>query len=221
MSQTITTTVRGTLELIFRNGPYGAFPVGTLKSNIGTFACRDEWLEALDEGSYEGEFDLSEIKLCSYPTKNYVPEIRCYNRAFVQQQRFDNMSDEVEPTEFEFLDDPILEGKPVVPEPIQVKKPLPQEDEDDDLPDWLKDDKPSLPKLFDNDDVPEMVLFIREKLHSVGNDTEWNLGDNLTIPSEIDRIDQRTIVKYLKDNDYRVIDPNQRIWGLAAEVEYA
>ncbi|MBS9781909.1 MAG: hypothetical protein KGV56_05375, partial [Gammaproteobacteria bacterium] len=118
-------------------------------------------------------------------------------------------------------DDPILEEEPVVPEPVQVEKPLPQEDEDDDLPDWLKDDKPSLPKLFDNDDVPEMVLFIREKLRSVGNDTEWNLGDNLTIPSEIDRIDQRTIVKYLKDNDYRVIDPNQRIWGLAAEVEYA
>ncbi len=131
------------------------------------------------------------------------------------------MSDEVQETEFATLDDPILEEEPVAPEPVQVEKPLPQENEDDDLPDWLKDDKPSLPKLFDNDDVPEMVLFIQEKLHSVGNDTEWNLGDNLTIPSEIDRIDQRKIVKYLNENGYGVIDPNQRIWGLAAEVEYA
>ncbi len=101
MSITTTTTVRATLELIFRKGAYGLFPVGTLRTNIGTFACRDEWLEALDAGSYEGEFDLEEVKLCSYTTKKYVPEVRCYNRVFVDSYRFDNMSDDVEPGEFD------------------------------------------------------------------------------------------------------------------------
>ncbi len=57
MSQTIT-TVRGTLELVFRNGRYGAFPVGTLITNIGTFSCRDQWLETLTEGSYTRQLSM-------------------------------------------------------------------------------------------------------------------------------------------------------------------
>lgn len=209
---TITTTVQATLELIFRNGARGLFPVGTLRSNIGTFACNEKWLETLEAGSYDGQFDIEEIKLCHYVMQNYVPEFRVYNKAIIKNYRFDNMSGEVEPSEFAFMDDPLNEEEPKAMEkPVMVAS-----EPEDDLPDWLKDDEPKS-TLF-NDDTPETVLFIRDKLRSVGNDSEWNMGDDMIVPAEIDRVDQRKIVKMLKDNGYRLIEPNQRLWSMTAEV---
>lgn len=219
MSKTITTTVQATLEVFFRNGIHGLFPVGTLRSNIGTFACREKWLESLETGSYEGQFDVEEIVLCHYKTQKYVPEFRLYNKVLIDNYRFDNMSDEVGPSEFEFMDDPIFEEEPKAAVKAETVEVVTKTEPEDDLPDWLKDDEPK-PTLF-NDDIPETVLFIRDKLRSVGNDNEWNVGDDIIVPAEIDRMDQRSIVKTLKDNGYRLIEPNQRLWSMTAEVENA
>lgn len=219
MSKTITTTVQATLDVVFIKGRYGLFPVGTIKSNIGNFTCRDQWLETFEQGSYEGEFDIDEISLYGYMTRGSVREQRTMMRATVRAYRIEEMSEELEPfIEHEMPSDPLEEeSKPVA---ISVEK-VTEAEREDELPDWLKDEQPS-PKLFnDNDEISETVLFIRDKLRSVGSDSEWNLGDDITVPPEIDRLDQRSIVKTLKASGYRLIDPNQRLWSMTAEVTNA
>lgn len=199
MTDAVITTVQGTLELTFRNGAYGPFPVATLRSNIGTFACRDEWLEALDEGTYDGQFDVESIKLCSYITKNHVPEVRSYNKIVINHYQLDNMSDDVDETEFEFLEDPVLEEE-TKNAPLEV---LPS----------------SSPEMANDETICDEVAFIRRKLLTVGSNGMWNVGDDISIPSEIDRLDQRKITQFLRENGYKLIEPNNRLWGVAKEVD--
>ena len=68
-------SVSGRLNVTYRNGRYGLFPVGTLHCALGTFTVRDQrdnaWLETLASGDYDGIFALSAITLYSYqPTAN-------------------------------------------------------------------------------------------------------------------------------------------------------
>ncbi len=209
MSNQYMTTVRGSLELIFRNGRYGAFPVGTLLTNIGTFACRDKWLEGLAEGSYQGEFAIGEIALSGYMTKGPIREQRTFIKVIVNAYRLDNMTDEVQGSEYDNLDDPILDDdESVVVEVVTETPENPQ-------PEPVIEISSSEPV---ND---PMVAFICEQLRSVGNDTEWSYGDAISIPADLGRAEQRKIRDYLLSNGYKMTDPLQRLWEVVEEVTYA
>lgn len=206
----ITTTVRAKLDIIFRNGPYGKFPVGTLRSNIGTFACEDKWLETLDAGSYEGEFDIDLIRLRHYRTTRFTPEFRLYLQAVICAYHLDSMSDEVEDSEFEMISDPMLDE--LESEPVTEPKPQPVAQE--------STAQPQPESSGDEESSEAMVLFIQEQLRSVGSEVDWQSGDALTIPADLGRAEQRKIRDYLIDNGYKMTDPINRLWQVA-EVENA
>lgn len=207
-NQTIT-TVRAKLDIIFRNGAHGKFPVGTLRTNIGTFACRDKWLETLDAGSYDGEFDIDEIELRWYRTTQFTPEFRFYQQAVVYAYRLDSMSDEVEETDYEQITDPMLEEAEATPVVVEADKPQTDTDE-----------LPVTTILANAENDEEMVLFIREQLRSVGSEMDWNSGDALTIPADLGRAEQRRIKDFLLDHGYKITDPRNRLWEVA-EVTHA
>ena len=80
-------SVSGRLNVTYRNGRYGPFPVGTLHCALGTFTVRDQrdnaWLETLANGDYNGIFAVSAITLYTYQAYG---ELRVCLRAMVEQE---------------------------------------------------------------------------------------------------------------------------------------
>lgn len=209
-NQQITTTVRAKLDIIFRNGPYGKFPVGTLRSNIGTFACEDKWLETLDAGSYEGEFDIDLIRLRHYRTTRFTPEFRIYQQAVICAYHLDSMSDEVEESEYEMASDPMLDE--LESEAVTEPKPQPAVAV---VQESTTQPQPEPESSNDEESSAAMVSFIQEQLRSVGNEVDWQHGDALTIPADLERAEQRKMRDYLIGNGYRMTDPIKRLWEVA------
>lgn len=195
------TYFRCKLDVKFREGRYGPFPVGIIYTPLGTYAVRDKWLETIDEGSYSGDFDIESIGLSGYMTRGPVREQRSFIKAIIRAYHFDSMSDDVQPSELDNLDDPINDDE------AEVEAAIAQESEPTPIPQWIEAKEAK-------EDVPEMVLFIRGQLRSTGYDAEWNDGQPLTIPAELGRIEQRKIRDYLLRSGYKMSDTINRLWEL-------
>ena len=59
-------TIHGHLAIKTINGRNGNFNVGRLSTSIGEFAVKDSELDQYDEGRYEGDFIITEIRSASY-----------------------------------------------------------------------------------------------------------------------------------------------------------
>lgn len=152
---------QGSLDIIFRKSINGPFPVGTLHTELGSFACRDKWLETLDSGTYQGDFDITEITLSGYMTKRPHREQRTFIKAVVSAYYLDSIDEQSDDFEMSNLDDPMLDEMVTSTPPQLIESsPLP-------IPQWVE--------AKDNE-VPEMVLFIRGQLQSTGYDAEWQDG---------------------------------------------
>lgn len=207
--------IEGRIDLIFREGINGPFPVGTLHLPFGSFACRDSWLETLDTGSYEGEFEIDEIGLRSYMTRGDVKELRGFIQASVSNYVLDTMTDEVSSFEYDDIDaDPINDDDNTVTK-SQVQKPqadVPQEAHDDKQHTETQPVEDGVTQSTSSDNRDDMEIFIREQLRTVGIDNHWQSGDALTIPAELGRAEQRTIKAFLLDNGYKLTDIAKRLW---------
>lgn len=58
--------LNGTLTIKKINGAKGAFSVGDLVTDVGTFKVKDALLDQFEEGRYQGSFAISSIYLSSY-----------------------------------------------------------------------------------------------------------------------------------------------------------
>ena len=107
------TAINGTLNISYRNGRYGSFPVGTLRCALGTFTVRDSkddaWLETFEAGDYDGTFAVSELSLYYYLA--YGSELRVCMRAHVAAYRLAGYSEHAATADFtpEPLPDPLEE----------------------------------------------------------------------------------------------------------------
>ena len=61
MESTSNPIITGTLAIREIHGRNGAFMVGTLNTQIGSFAVKDPLLDQYDEGTYDGEFEIDSI----------------------------------------------------------------------------------------------------------------------------------------------------------------
>jgi hypothetical protein len=62
--------ISGRLEIVEKNGRFGAFRVGTLHTNIGVFKVKDKALEQFEAGAYVGDFLIEEIFIRTQPWKS-------------------------------------------------------------------------------------------------------------------------------------------------------
>jgi hypothetical protein len=142
-------SVSGRLNVTYRNGRYGPFPVGTLHCVLGTFTVRDQrdnaWLETLDSGDYDGIFALSAITLYSYQAYG---ELRVCLRAMVEQFELDGYDGESDDTEPESIPDPL--------------------EEEGVTPTFSRDETP------DDEPFDEQVQFLRSFL---ADGDDWQYGD--------------------------------------------
>ncbi len=199
--------VKATLDVTFRSGKYGLFPIGTLHTPFGSFACRDKWLETLDTGSYEGNFEISEIALSGYMTAGEVREQRTFIKVTINSYYLDSVNDNISHSDYQSLDDPIFdEDKPEI-QHLGVNQS--SSNNQPQISELSTPDKTSSENNLDKDD---MVYFIQEQLRSVGNNMEWKNGDALTIPADLGRAEQRKIRDYLITNGYKMTDPFNRLW---------
>ena len=110
---TVGTAINGTLNISYRNGRYGSFPVGTLRCALGTFTVRDSkddaWLETFDAGDYDGTFAVSEFSLYYYLA--YGSELRVCMRAHVAAYQLAGYGENADTADFapEPLPDPLEE----------------------------------------------------------------------------------------------------------------
>ncbi len=199
--------VEGRLDVIFRNSVNGPFPVATLHLPFGSYACRDKWLETIDTGSYEGEFEINSIGLDSYMTRGPIKELRGFIKVSVNNYVLDSMTEEVPSFEYDDIDaDPINDDDTITNS--QIQKPQANVSQEP-----TSDEQHSEPQSDTiNDDTDDMELFICEQLRLVGVDAEWSTGDALTIPAELSRAEQRTIKAFLLNKGYKLTDIAKRLW---------
>ena len=142
-------SVSGRLNVTYRNGRYGPFPVGTLHCALGTFTVRDQrdnaWLETLANGDYNGIFAVSAITLYTYQAYG---ELRVCLRAMVEQFELDGYGEESGDTEPESVPDPL--------------------EEEGVAPTFSRDGTP------DDESFDEQVQFLRSFL---ADGDDWQYGD--------------------------------------------
>ncbi len=99
-------SVAGRLIIKIINGRHGPFRVGTLQTDVGDFAVKDQLLDQYDEGSYQGMFDIRKIFSSTYSTgSRLVVEVR----AVLENIALENV-DSTEPDAFASLEqDPLDE----------------------------------------------------------------------------------------------------------------
>ncbi|SUO96735.1 DUF3275 family protein [Suttonella ornithocola] len=119
---TETFTIYGTLVIHYVNGRNGLFPIGTLKSAVGTFRVRSKWIANLEDGEYKGQFAISEFSLYSY---HVYGENRTTIGILIDEYWLDDaaLGKQAEP---EILPDPVEEEgrntQPVIePEPAKLE----------------------------------------------------------------------------------------------------
>ena len=110
--------VPGRLEVKHINGRYGPFPVVWLTCPVGRFRVLDSWIEALDAGEYNGEFQVSEMSLYTY--KQYGEQRTCIAAKVVDYQ-LDGYDENAVP-EPELEQDP-LENEADTVDPGTVRNP--------------------------------------------------------------------------------------------------
>ena len=99
--------VNGTLTVKKIHGAKGAFSVGDLVTEVGTFKIKDALLDQFEEGRYQGAFAISSIYLSSYIWRGKsMTDIRA-NLVDVQLDEVGDVAPEVAPPQDE--PDPIEE----------------------------------------------------------------------------------------------------------------
>ena len=118
MEPTSNPIMTGTLAIREIHGRNGAFMVGTLNTQIGSFAIKDPLLDQYDEGTYDGEFEIDSIYQGHYIAGGRsVTEIR----AKIANMMINDI-DDIAPAPIESEPDPI-DIEPVVTTPKEDVKP--------------------------------------------------------------------------------------------------
>lgn len=161
----ISVSIVGTLRVVYLNGQNGLFPVGTLKSPIGTFTVRDAWLETLENGDYEGIFEVIDLSLYTY---RYYGELRTAIRAYIGSYTLNDYDTDGEP---EFASESLDEEQPELP-PTTINTEVAA-----DLQSKVKDE-------YDDGDSAGNV---ERLMNFYSSDSCWQLGDEYVIDSTIGR----------------------------------
>ena len=186
----ISVTVRGSLRVTYVHGRYGAFPIGTLFTDIGHFTVRDAWLETLEAGEYPGSFSVKDFSLYSYKA---FGEVRTTIRASVEDYTLDGYEETDCPAES-------------LPDPIE------EEASPEELEDFSRQENPQrLERTMSTKKDLEASKF----LISFAPDGKcWALGDDYRIDNTIGRANIVQCKTALQSLGY-AFDPQEQIWRMA------
>lgn len=186
--------IPGTLQVQYRNGRHGPFPDGLLLTEAGNFRVRDKLLETLEEGEYQGVFQVDAIDLYTYKWSGFgYPEVRTSIKAVIADYSFSG-----------YDKDGGFDDVPVYSDPIE------EDDEEDE-------------EVAADADVPQPVQEIEPVAETSTSDTQsvmnellksdWTIGEPLKIDSTLPRATQRKIRALVKELGYNFDHTDQTWYG--------
>jgi len=115
-------TTQGEIKIRSIHGRYGPFNIGTLVTDVGTFAIKDELIEEMDEGAFGGTFVISYIDQGHFPvvdSNRVIVEVRAHLSGM--ELNSNDPDSPIEP-ESSIEQDPLDEEQPVEREPISISE---------------------------------------------------------------------------------------------------
>jgi hypothetical protein len=187
---------KGTLTVRTRTGRNGAFNVGKLSTDVGTFVVKEAMLDELDPGTYTGQFVVSKIYATSYCyEERSVTEIR----VSLESMNLDEIGELSEPVEHEVTDiDPLEEER--LAKAVKVLEVQETEEADNDASLIAEE----VDEVNEEDD-PDKVLF--GMLYPLGATVKLDPSNHAGIRKQAPR---------LKALGYRY-NPKTQTWHKAAE----
>lgn len=199
-------TLSGQLAIRSISGRNGDFNVAKLSTSIGEFVIKDAVLDQYEEGKYQGDFVVTQIKPSYYTTRSgsLIVEIRAYLDSMTLEA-MDDLSREEAAAIAPDIQDPAEEdtSKPV--KPVQRMKAGKRLASTDDTPFGMTPEElagntaePQDSKVNDNADQHLFGIL-------------WPLGDDVKLDATVDRLTQRDQIKRLKELGYE-LDFKTQTW---------
>ncbi|MCL2590588.1 MAG: DUF3275 family protein [Betaproteobacteria bacterium] len=191
-------TVPGTLSIKAIHGRFGRFNVGRLAISIGEFVVKDAELDQYEEGVYQGDFIISEIKPFSYTTNGrFVIENRATLGGMTLSGIDDLSSEEAEKLTTQEVD-------PIETEAQQPAKAAPSK---------TKRHKAGTP-----DDMTPFGMEEKTQAQDTGIDDDeklfghlWPLGEVVKLDNTVDRMRLRKQMARLGELGYK-FEPMSQDW---------
>lgn len=203
-------TIPGHLAIKTIHGRNGAFNVGRLATAIGEFVVKNAELDQYDEGRYEGDFVITEIRPSTYSTNGrMVIEIRAHLGGMTLSA-IDALSGDdarrLSPQEVDPADEESQATAPVAPASKAAPKPKPSRPKADPLVDTTPfgvETPASAAAKADEAKVDETLF-----------GTLWPLGDCVRLDATVDRLTLRQQRDRLNALGY-TFQPLSQEWHLA------
>jgi len=207
-------TLSGQLAIRSVIGRNGAFNVAKLATRIGEFSIKDAVLDQYEEGKYQGDFVISQIKPSYYTTRSgtLIVEIRAYLESMTLDER-DSLSSEEAAAVTPSVQDP-AEEEAAKPKPPAVKPVSTSAADvlDDDLPFGMTAEELAqqgiAAKAKSSADKPKETA---ESADAALFGLLWPLGERVKLDATVDRLTQRQQIERLKALGF-VLDFKQQLW---------
>jgi len=207
-------TLSGQLAIRSVIGRNGAFNVAKLATSIGEFSIKDAVLDQYEEGKYQGDFVISQIKPSYYTTRSgtLIVEVRAYLESMTLDER-DSLSTEeaaaVTPSVQDPAEEEVVKPKPPAVKPVQTTA---ADVLDDDLPFGMTTEE------LAQQGIAAKAKSSADKPKETAESTDaelfgllWPLGESVKLDATVDRLTQRKQIERLKTLGF-VLDFKQQLW---------
>jgi len=207
-------TLSGQLAIRSVIGRNGAFNVAKLATRIGEFSIKDAVLDQYEEGKYQGDFVISQIKPSYYTTRSgtLIVETRAYLESMTLDER-DSLSTEeaaaVTPSVQDPAEEEAAKPKPPAVKPVQTTA---ADVLDDDLPFGMTAEE------LAQQSIAAKAKSSADKPKETAENTDaalfgllWPLGERVKLDATVDRLTQRQQIERLKALGF-VLDFKQQLW---------
>jgi len=210
-------TLSGQLAIRSVIGRNGAFNVARLFTPVGTFSIKDAVLDQYEEGKYQGDFVISQIKPSHYTTQSgvLIVEIRAYLESMTLDER-DSLSTEEAAAVTPSVQDPAEEEaarpKPSASKPVKTA-PVAANAADDDMPFGMTDEELARQAVAAG---AKPTAAAKSTKTAENTDAElfgllWPLGESVKLDATVERLTQRKQIERLKALGF-VLDFKQQLW---------
>jgi len=211
-------TLSGQLAIRSVIGRNGAFNVAKLATTIGEFSIKDAVLDQYEEGKYQGDFVINQIKPSWYTTRSgtLIVEIRAYLESMTLDER-DSLSSEeadaVTPSEQDPAEEEAAGPKPSAVKPAKIAPVAADATLDDDTPFGMTTEELARQAVAAG---AKPTAAAKSTKTAENTDAElfgllWPLGESVKLDATVDRLTQRKQVERLKALGF-VLDFKQQLW---------
>jgi len=215
-------TLSGQLAIRSVIGRNGAFNVANLETSIGKFTIKDAVLDQYEEGKYQGDFVITQIKPSYYTTRSgtLIVEARAWLDSMTLEERSSLSSEEaaaLTPSVQDPVEEEATKPKPSTVKPAKVAPVAADAASDDDAPFGMSDEELAKQGVTHQANAKPSTSSA-SKSTTTGENTDaelfgllWPLGERVKLDATVDRLTQRQQIERLKALGF-VLDFKQQLW---------